>query len=145
VNGFDPELLKALAAADSALPPAPGQPFSTERLAELAARRVRRTMLLVTGFVVFAITIGTLSRTPVAVVASDPTYAEDLARLRADFALLQAQFTAHTQAVATQDHAAQTAIERRAERAAWRLDLATVRADGALAFRTNPHHPMTPR
>ncbi|MCC7063799.1 MAG: hypothetical protein IT456_13410 [Planctomycetes bacterium] len=145
MNGFDAELLKALAEADSALPPAPGQPFATERLAELAARRVWRTWLLATGLVVLSITIVVLSRTPVGGAGSAPGFVEDLARLRADFALLQAQVAAHVEAVAVQDHAAQTAIERRAERAAWQLDLATARADGALAYQKNPHHPETPR
>jgi len=145
VSSFDPELLRALAAADAALPPAAGAEFSPTRLAVLAARRTRRRLvaaLAATLLVVLCVGLANL-RAPAADASS--AFATELAALRADLGRLQQQFQEHLTAEGQAAEDAATAAARRSRITALRCELAEARADGALALHVPPSRQETRR
>ena len=138
MSSFDLELLRALGAADAALPPGPGVDYSPERLAALAWRRTARRLVAALAtvlLVALGVVLGNL-RGPTA--DAPAAFAAELAALRADLDRLQVHFAKH---LADETRAAQdaaTAAQRRSAASALRCDLAEVRADAALASNPRP-------
>jgi len=146
MSSFDPELLKALASADAALPPPPGAAFTVGRLTELAARRARRTRLATAAallLVAFGIALASLPAAANARDTDDQPMASAAAELRALRQRLD-QLTAAVRSLATA-HDTDLAVRREQRlRNQLRLDFANARADAVLAME-GPTNPTTRR
>lgn len=151
MSSFDPELLKALAAADAALPPPPGQELTMERLTHIAARRARRAMLAAAAaflLVAFGMVLASL---PVSAAGTDttdqPRTSQPMASAAAELRALRQrldQLTAAVRSLATA-HETDLAVRREQQlRNQLRLDFANARADAVLAME-GPTNPTTRR
>lgn len=140
----DADLLHRLAAADAALPPGPGAPFSPARLQALAARRTARHALLGLAAVLLVGLGALLARTPVPGPAP-AGLATELRALRADLARVQRSLHDHLAAADALRARDARAAGRHAAASRLRCELAEVRAGAALAHATSAASQRTHR
>ena len=132
MSSFDPDLLRRLADADAALPPAAGREFSPASLRELAARRTRRNVLIVAA--ASLLTALGLCLWPRAAHADEERWRDDgMRKLCAEVEALRASLREWSTArAATERAAAETAREQVAA-VNVRFELAHARAGALLA------------
>ena len=130
MSSFDPELLRRLADADAALPPAAGREFSPASLRELAARRTRRNVLVAVAASLL-IALG-LCMWPRAAHADEQRWRDDgMRKLCAEVEAVRASLREWSTARAATERAAAATAREQVAAANVRFELAQARA-GAL-------------
>ena len=133
MTSFDPELLRRLADADAASPPAPGREFSPASRRALAARRFRRQVIAIMAALLLVAMV--LALRPLATHAGDAdTFDRSALRsLGAELETLRASLTEWSATRAAAERAAAEAALRSAATAKLRLQIAHTRAGAVLA------------
>jgi hypothetical protein len=131
MSAFDRDLLRRLADADAALPPAPGREFSPASLQDLAARRTRRRVLiLLAASLLVALGLCVWPRAP---HSDEEAWRDDGMRaLRAEVETLRASIREWSTARAAAEHAAAETALCSAATAKLRLEIAHARAGAVL-------------
>ncbi|HZN38713.1 MAG TPA: hypothetical protein VFD82_07910 [Planctomycetota bacterium] len=132
MSPFDPDLLRRLADADAALPPAPGREFSPASLRDLAARRTRRHVLVLLA-ASLPVALG-ICMWPRGAHADEETWRDDGMRaLRAEVEAVRASLHEWSTARAATERAAADATRNEVAAANLRFELAQARAGAVRA------------